>query len=325
MRAIGYIRTRNQKPMNRIHSAKYADSQALAIYLREIATQPPLTPEQLDETTRQAAGGDVPAQEKLVRSHLPLVVALSRPYGGYGLPLSDLISEGNIGLMRAAQLFDPRFGTKFSTYAAVWIKQRIHRAITAQGRAVRIPVWRSQRLRKVARLNDELAAKLGRPPTEEELAGQLGLTVEELSEIEGDRVQVASLDAHTDPDDDSSLRELDRLADESAPDPAEVLTNQELQDEVVAALHDLDDRELDVVSSKFGLGNRAVRSFREIGRSLGKSHEWIRRIAELALVKLHRGMSAVAALPMVERLRRRMAVRERIAKLSARWQPQIAG
>lgn len=325
MRAIGYTRTRNQKTMNRIHSAKYGDSQALAIYLREVATQPPLTQEQLDQTTRQAAGGDVQAQETLVRSHLPLVVALSRPYGGYGLPLSDLISEGNIGLMRAAQLFDPRFGTKFSTYAAVWIKQRIHRAITAQGRAVRIPVWRSQRLRKVARLNDELAAKLGRPPTEEELAGKLGLTVEELSEIEGDRVQVASLDAHADPDDETSMRELDRLADESALDPAEVLTNQELHDEVVAALHDLDDRELDVVSSKFGLGNRAVRSFREIGRSLGKSHEWIRRIAELALVKLHRGMTAVAALPMVERLRRRMAVRERIAKLSARWQPQIAG
>jgi RNA polymerase primary sigma factor len=310
--------------MNRIHHAQHGNSQALAIYLREVAAQPALTPEQLESTTQLAAGGDVAAQESLVRSHLPLVVGLSRPYAGYGLPLSDLISEGNIGLIRAAQLFDPRFGTKFSTYAAVWIKQRIHRAITAQGRAVRIPVWRSQRLRKVARLNDELASTLGRAPTEEELAARLGLTVEELADIAGDRVQVASLDATVDPEDDNSLRELDRLADESAPDPAAALTSQELHEELVAALHDLDDRELDVVSSKFGLGNRAARSFREIGRSLGKSHEWIRRIAELALVKLHRGMSVVAKLPVVERLRRRMAVRERIAKLSERWQPQAA-
>ncbi len=281
-----------------------------------------LTPQELEDTTRLAAKEDVAAQERLVRAHLPLVVALSRPYSGYGLPFSDLISEGNIGLMRAAQLFDPRFGTKFSTYAAVWIKQRIHRAITAQGRAVRIPVWRSQRLRKVARLNDELASTLGRAPTDAELAARLGVTPEEFAEVEGDRVQVSSLDAALHPDEDCETSHLDHLADESAPDPAGMLTSQELHDELVAALHDLDDRELDVVSSKYGLGNRAVRSFREIGRSVGKSHEWIRRIAELALVKLRRGMQAMASLPMVEQLRRRMAVRQRLEKLGATWQPQ---
>jgi RNA polymerase sigma factor (sigma-70 family) len=307
--------------MNRIHSRNHTDSQALAIYLREVAAQPMLTPQELEDTTRLAAQGDVAAQERLVRAHLPLVVALSRQYSGYGLPFSDLISEGNIGLMRAAQLFDPRFGTKFSTYAAVWIKQRIHRAITAQGRAVRIPVWRSQRLRKVARLNDELASTLGRAPTESELASRLGLSAEEFAEIEGDRVQVSSLDATLSADEDTETSHLDRMADETAPDPAGMLTNQELHDELVAALHDLDDRELDVVSSKFGLGNRAARSFREIGRSLGKSHEWIRRIAELALVKVRRGMQAVASLSMVEQLRRRMAVRERLEKLGATWQP----
>lgn len=309
------------KHMTRIHNANHGDSDSLSIYLREISAQPHLTPEELEQTTARAAAGDVAAQEQLVRSHLPLVVALARPYAAYGLSLSDLISEGNIGLIRAAQLFDPGFGTRFSTYASVWVKQRIHRAITAQGRTVRIPVWRSQRLRKVARLNDELASTLGRAPTDTELAGRLGLSAEEFSEIEGDRVQVASLDAAAGPE-DTSVSQLDRMADETTPDAVTVLTGQELHEELVAALHDLDDRELDVVSSKFGLGNRAVRSFREIGRSVGKSHEWIRRVAEMAMVKLRRGMQAVAALPMVERLRRRMAVRARLEKMGASWQPQ---
>ena len=148
--------------MKHITQARKGDWSALDAYLRDIHSQPTLTEESLVETAARAAKGDVSAQELLVRSHLRLVSSIAHQYGGYGLPLADIISEGNIGLIRAAELYDPKFGTKFSTYASVWIKQRIHRAITKMARAVRIPVWRSQRLRKVARMNEELSAQLGR-------------------------------------------------------------------------------------------------------------------------------------------------------------------
>jgi RNA polymerase primary sigma factor len=310
--------------MTRIHHSKEGNS-SMDTYLREIAAYPSSTEEELRDIAEKAASGDVAAQEGLVRAHLGMVVAIARHYIRYGLPLADLVSEGNIGLIRAAQLYNPRFGTKFSTYASVWIKQRIHRSITSQARVVRIPVWRSQRLRKVARLNDELSASLGRVPTEAELADRLGLSEEELTEVQGDRVQVSSLDAPIDRDDEHSADALQKMADENAVDPGHVLSQGELVEELIAALHDLDDRELEVVSCKFGLGNREALSFREIGRTLGKSHEWIRRIAELAVVKLRRGMEAVASLPMLERLRRGSLVRSRLAKLAATWQTLAGG
>lgn len=313
------------KSMTRIQHSKPGDWTSLNAYVREISSQTPLSEEELRDVAALAAQGDVAAQEQLVRAHLRLVVSLARQYAGYGLPLADLVSEGNIGLIRAAQLYDPKFGTKFTTYASVWIKQRIHRSITTQARAVRIPVWRSQRLRKVARLNDELSAVLGRAPTDAELAARLGVTEDEFAEVQGDRVQVASLDAGMGSADQDPIDIMQRMADESAVDPGHLLSQAELHEELAAALHDLDDRELEVVSAKFGLGNRAQRSFREIGRQMGKSHEWIRRIAELAIVKLRRAMETVAALPMVERLRRRGAVGDRLKKLSAGWQGATAG
>jgi RNA polymerase primary sigma factor len=272
--------------------------------------------EELQETGARAAAGEVAAQEKLVRSHLRLVVSIAHQYGGYGLPLADIVAEGNIALIRAAELYNPKFGTKFTTYASVWIKQRIHRAITKLARAVRIPVWRSQRLRKVARLNEELSSRLGRPPTETELAERLGLTDEEFTELQRDRFDVVSLDAPAAAGDDESDGILSRLADESVPDAATQVSNRELQEELMTALHDLDDRELEVITAKFGFQPRGSISFRELGRRLGMSHEWVRRIAEMAIVKARRALDAAKSLPMVERLRRRQRVQQRIARLA---------
>ena len=123
---------------------KFEDWSALDAYLREINTIPMLDEEELAEAGKRASKGDVAAQEQLVRTHLRLVVSIAHQYAGYGLPLADIVAEGNIALIRAAELYNPKFGTKFTTYASVWIKQRIHRAITKLARAVRIPVWRSR-------------------------------------------------------------------------------------------------------------------------------------------------------------------------------------
>jgi RNA polymerase primary sigma factor len=303
--------------MKRSTQINFADWTALEAYLRDINAIPMLTDEELAETGTRAASGDVAAQERLVRSHLRLVVSIAHQYSGYGLPLADIIAEGNIALIRAAELYNPKFGTKFTTYASVWIKQRIHRAITKMARAVRIPVWRSQRLRKVARLNEELSARLGRPATELELAERLGLSEEAFADLQRDRFDVVSLDAPANPYESDGEGVLARIPDETVPDAATEVSNRELIDELMAALHDLDDRELEVITAKFGFRPGGAISFRELGRRFGMSHEWVRRIAELAIIKARRALESAKALPVVERLRRRATVQRRIARLAA--------
>jgi RNA polymerase primary sigma factor len=312
--------------MNRISKARRGDWNALDAYLTDIASQPAASDDEAAEIAGRAARGDVAARERLVRGHLRMVVRIAHGYAGFGLPLADLIAEGNIGLMRAAELYEPRFGTKFANYAIVWIKQRIHRAITAQARAVRIPMWRSQRLRKVARLNDELLAQLGRPPREEELAERLGFSADDLASVEADRIQVISLDAPLAPDGAAGDGLKETLPDARAADPDAALSRAELIDEMIAALHDLDDRELEVVAHKYGLGAGAADgadtpapiSFRELGRRWGLSGEWVRRIGELALIKLRRSLKTERGFTPAERRRRCAGVLSRLAQIAGR-------
>ena len=304
--------------MNRLSSAKSGDWSALDSYLRDVSKYPNLTDEETIRLGTVACQGDVDAQEKLVKSHLRLVVKIGHQYAGFGLPLADLIAEGNLGLIRAAELYNPKFGTRFLTYASVWIKQRIHRAITSQARAVRIPVWRSQRLRKLTRIHEEISSQLGRPASEEELADRLGISSDELSELRADRIEVMSLDAPAaGADADSDARPFsETFADENAEIPGGKLSTAELQEEMIACLHELEDRELAVLSMKFGLKAQPALSFRELGRRMGVSHEWVRRIAELAIVKARRALEAMAKLPPAERNRRRSSVMKRVAALS---------
>jgi RNA polymerase primary sigma factor len=301
--------------MKRISTAKNGDWNALDTYLREVSAMPPLTDEEAVTLGAQACTGDVSAQERLVKSHLRLVVRIAHQYAGFGLPVADMISEGNIGLIRAAELYNPKFGTKFATYASVWIKQRIHRAITGQARAVRIPVWRSQRLRKLARLNDELSAQLGRMPTEEELGERLGLSADQIAALQGDRLHVVSLDQPVSEENETPLHETFR--DENAADPSARLSGQELVSEIMACLHDLDDRELEILSLKHGFHPQGEISFRELGRRLGVSHEWVRRIAELAVVKVRRALAQSRLLSERERERRRERVLRRMRAFGA--------
>lgn len=304
--------------MDRILTARHrSDWSAFDAYRRDVASEPELGDEATAALGGRAAAGDVEAQEQLVKGHLRLVVKLAHHYAGFGLPMADLIAEGNLGLMRAAELFDPSFGAKFTTYAAVWIKQRIHRAITSQAHAVRIPVWRSQRLRKLARLNDELAAQLGRIPTGGELAERLGLSAGELTELQGDRVEVVPFDAPAGSGERSAASLGDLLPDENAPHPAARMTRAELTDEIMACLHDLDDRELQILSLNLGFQPHGAVSFRELGRRLGLSHEWIRRLAELAVVKARRAFEQGAHAPVIERERRKKAVLARLRALEA--------
>lgn len=303
--------------MKSISSVRHGDWNALDTYLREVAAMPMLSDDEAIAIGTRASRGEVAAQEQLVHAHLRLVVRIAHQYAGFGLPLADIISEGNIGLIRAAELYNPKFGTKFSTYASVWIKQRIHRAITSQARAVRIPVWRSQRLRKLARLNDELSSQLGRAPSEEELGERLGLSAEQIAALHSDRLQVISLDAPSQTNDENETPLHEAFADENSVDPADRMGQQELLDELMACLHELDDRELEILSFKHGLHPQGQVSFRQLGRKLGVSHEWVRRIAELAVVKVRRSLRDRRSLTVRERERRKASVLQRIRGFAA--------
>ncbi len=289
---------------------------ALNVYLSDIAKHPNLTHEESLAIGAKACAGDQAARETLVKSHLRLVVKIAHQYSGFGLPLADLIAEGNLGLLRASELYNPKFGTRFLAYASVWIRQRIHRSITSQARAVRIPVWRSQRLRKLARIQEEVSAQLGRSASEEELADRLGLSLHGLSEMQGDRIEVVSMDAALNPDEEDGRNIGDTLADPTAQHPSDRMRAEELHDELLACLAELDDRELQVLALKFGLSAPSSVSFRELGRRLGVSHEWVRRIAELALVKVRRAFSESAGWSVPERKRRSEKATARVSALS---------
>jgi RNA polymerase primary sigma factor len=297
--------------MKRLASARSGDWSALDAYLSDVSRFPVLSEAETLELGARACSGEVDAQEQMVKSHLRLVVKIAHQYAGFGLPLADLISEGNLGLIRAAELYNPKFGTRFLTYASVWIKQRIHRAITSQARAVRIPIWRSQRLRKLVRIHEELSSQLGRTASQEELADRLGLSPEELADLQGDRIEVVSLDAPLGAGggagqgaEEDSRRVAELIPDEEAVHPGARMSAEEVQAELLACLADLDDRELQVLSHKFGFRVKEPLSFRELGRRMGVSHEWVRRIAELALVKVRRAFGESSRWSLGERRER---------------------
>ncbi len=293
---------------------------ALGAYLSEIlddSVYPKITHEEALSLGGAAFAGDRAAVDVLVTSHLRLVVKIAREYESFGVQTSDLVAEGNLGLLRAAELYNPKFGTRFLNYAALWIRQRMQRAIAAQTRAVRIPLWRSQRLRKLARSQQELTAQLGRAVSEDEVAENLGMQVEELLDLQNDRIEVVSMDANFGESGGEGRSLSDMLPDEAAPHPAERLGNAELREEILACLADLNDRELQVLSMKFGLSSASATSFRELGRKLGVSHEWVRRIAELALVKVRRAFSESSRWTVSERIQRMQSAQARVCSVGS--------
>jgi RNA polymerase primary sigma factor len=284
------------------------NSSSVERYMTEIGMLPSLSEEEKGPLFAQAQAGDLAARERLIVAHLGWASKIAFRYSGYGLPLADLISEANLGLIRAVELYDSAFGTEFTTYASVWIKQRIHRAITAQGKSVRVPVWRSQRLRKLDRLHAELNAELGRESSHEELGELLGLDEEALRKLDGDRIAVESIDGQEDFRPDEALL------------PGEKLSRAELMEEIGACLNDLTDAELSILSSKFGLTGDTEVSYREMAPRFGKSREWIRKVGEGALAKLQQSLQQVTHLPRNLVQARRKQALGRIQKIARETQ-----
>ena len=268
-------------------SGEDSDS-GIKIYLREIGQIPLLTIEQEIELAAKIKKGDKAARSLMIRSNLRLVVKIAHDYANLGLPLLDLISEGNIGLMKAVERFDPAKGGKLSTYAAWWIKQSIKRALANQSKTIRLPVHLVDKISKMRRVAMQMSEELGREPTDDELAEEVGLASGKISQLKTVSIRPASLDAPISDDDSTEFGEI--VGDLEALTPFEQLRDQNLRDEVGDLLGVLDEREKKIIFSRFGLDGGKAKTLEEVGKKFGVTRERIRQLQNIALMKLRRAL-----------------------------------
>ncbi|HYX89261.1 MAG TPA: sigma-70 family RNA polymerase sigma factor [Gaiellaceae bacterium] len=261
-----------------------ATTDALQLFLNEAGRWPLLTAEEEVELAKRIERGDKEAKDRMINSNLRLVVSIAKRYQGHGLSLLDLIQEGIIGLIRAVEKFDWRRGFKFSTYATWWIRQAVQRGVANKSRTIRIPVHIADREQRIARAERDLAPKLGRQPTEDEVAKQAKLPLRQVREVREAARAITSLDKPLGEEADSALGDL--IAGEQAPPEEDVTVSLE-QEVLRRAVAQLPDREREVVKLRYGLnGDRDPASLEAIGRELGLTRERVRQIEANALERL---------------------------------------
>jgi RNA polymerase nonessential primary-like sigma factor len=262
----------------------YTHADATKLYLKEIGFSPLLTAQEEVFFARRSQKGDAAARRRMIESNLRLVVKIARRYMNRGLSLLDLIEEGNLGLIRAVEKFDPERGFRFSTYATWWIRQTIERAIMNQTRTIRLPVHVLKEINVYQRAARYLSQKLDHEPTPEEVANLLDKPVEDVKDMLGLNERVASVDAPLDDDPDRSL--LDAIADEGAPNPEAMLQREDLQQLIRQWLDELSDKQREVVERRFGLSGHEVATLEEVGEMIGVTRERVRQIQVESLKRL---------------------------------------
>ncbi len=285
------VQSRRTRPTTVRHALGSED--AFQSYLRDIRGLGLLTHAEEVDLAQRAATGDELARRKLIESNLRLVIAIARRYTSTGVPLIDLIQEGNLGLMRAAEKFDYRRGCHFGTYATWWIRQAVSRAAGEQSRLIHLPEHVATRLRKVRRVAAQLSQENGLDPLPEQIAEACNIDVNEVVDLLGIIEQPVSLDAPV--DDDARYSLADTLEDSAAPAPAETASQHLLGEELHRALALLTPRERSVITLRYGIGDGRSRTLLEVGKELGISRERVRQLEVVALMKL-RGISSSASL-----------------------------
>ena len=264
------------------------------LYLKEIGKYPLLTTEEEIALAKQIAEGtpeeQAAAKKKLSEANLRLVVSIAKRYVGRGMQFLDLIQEGNLGLIKAAEKFDYTKGYKFSTYATWWVRQAITRAIADQARTIRIPVHMVETINKLIRVNRQLAQELGRDPTPAEIAKEMGISESKVREIIKIAQEPVSLETPIGEEEDSQLGDF--IEDENAPAPAEVASNAMMREQLQEVLHTLTPREEKVIRLRFGLEDGQAHTLEEVGKEFNVTRERIRQIEAKALRKIrHPGRS----------------------------------
>ena len=257
-------------------------------YLQEIGRVPLLTPEKELELARSARKGDAEARERMIVSNLRLVVTIAHDYAHLGLPMADLISEGNIGLTKAIDRFDPTRGAKLSSYAVWWIKQSMKRGLANQGKLIRLPVHLVDKIAKVRRVALQMSDRLGREPNDDELAEEIGIAADKIARLRTVGIRPASLNSPT--GDDDSTEFGDSVSDEKAQTPFELFRDKDLLSDMDGLLNVLDQRERTLIFRRFGLDGERPRTLEEVGKDLGVTRERIRQLQNIALAKLRRAL-----------------------------------
>ena len=284
----------DSEPSSRPVRETYDENSAYKLYLREIGQVKLLTPEEEIELAAKIKKGDKQARELMIRANLRLVVKIAHDYEGLGLPLLDLINEGNIGLMKAVERFDPSKGGKLSTYGSWWIKQAIKRALANQSKTIRLPVHLVDKISRMRRVAMKLQEVFGREPTDEELAEEMGMTTRRVEQLRSASIRPASLDAPLGEGDDAQSYS-DIVQDERAENPY-----GELEDKTIASMLDdlvrhLKPREATILRYRFGLDGGSEKTLEDVGQKFGVTRERVRQIQNVALRKLRK---------MIEKLER---------------------
>lgn len=266
-----------------------ASDDSVRLYLREIGKIPLLNAEEELALAQKVVAGDKRAKDKMAEANMRLVVSIAKRYSGRGLDFLDLIQEGNTGLLRAVEKFDPDKGFKFSTYATWWIRQAITRAIADQARTIRIPVHMVETINKLLRTQRRMTQELNREPTIEELAKELEMEPEKVEYVMKIKQDITSLDAGVGRDgdeEDSVLRDF--IEDEDSATPEESAASQLLKEQVQSILSTLSDREQKIIKMRFGLENGKSHTLEEVGQEFAVTRERIRQIEAKALAKLRK-------------------------------------
>jgi RNA polymerase primary sigma factor len=283
-------------PRNGDEAAEYQDARSLPsserntmrIYLQEIGKTPLLTPDEEVTLANRIQLGDKRARDKMISANLRLVVKIAHDYVNFGLPLQDLISEGNIGLIKAVERFDPTKGGKLSTYAAWWIKQSIKRALANQSKTIRLPVHLVDKIAKMRKVTAQLADELDREPSDDEIAYAMEMPVNKVAHLKTVSVRPSSLDAPVGEGEDTSFGEL--VSDENASNPFEDLTVKSIHNDIQSMICQLDGREGEIIRLRFGLDGNQPMTLEEVGDHFKVTRERVRQLQNIALHKMRRMM-----------------------------------
>ncbi len=287
-RAAGDEPVRGAKSKSR--TSQSSSSNATQIYLREIGHTPLLSADEEVYYGRLCQQGDFKARQRMIESNLRLVVKIARRYLNHGLSLLDLIEEGNLGLIRAVEKFDPERGFRFSTYATWWIRQTIERAIMNQTRTIRLPVHIVKEMNVYHRAAKRLAQQLDHEPTAEDIATKLDVPISEVKRMLGLEESITSIDAQLDSDSERTLVEI--IPDEAATDPADLLQNKKVLGHINEWLGSLNEKQREVIERRFGIGGRNTSTLEQVGKDVGVTRERVRQIQVESLAKLREMLEA---------------------------------
>jgi RNA polymerase primary sigma factor len=257
-------------------------------YLLEIGRTPLLTPAQEIELARRIQSGDAAARDRMISANLRFVVTIARDYSNLGLPLVDLISEGNIGLMKAIDRFDPEKGTKLSTYAIWWIKQAIKNALGNQSKTIRLPAKTIEKITRMRRVSAQMGNELGREPTADELSEELGIATEKVAGLRSVGLRPESLNASVGVDELTELGE--NIPDEQAQTPFESLRERDFSEQIGQVLNSLNKREATIIAERFGLNGATAKPLEQVANTIGVTRERVRQLEITALGKLRRAL-----------------------------------